>query len=88
VKEVKPLSSSSSSSNSAATTTDTPRVAKKQKGKLLFKLNSPSIDNDSSKNIESDLIPRFFSPVSQQFQLERQNRVFDPSTVILLLHVS
>jgi hypothetical protein len=67
---------SSSASNSAATTTDTPRVAKKQKCRLLFNLNSPSTDIDSSTNIESDLISLFLSPVPQQFQLEKPNRVF------------
>jgi hypothetical protein len=36
-------SSSSSSSNSAPTTTDTPRVAKKQKGRLLFNRRLTSI---------------------------------------------
>jgi hypothetical protein len=69
-------STSSSASNSAATTTDTPRVAKKQKCRLLFNLNSPSTDIDSSTNIESDLIFLFLSPVPQQFQLEKPNRVF------------
>jgi hypothetical protein len=76
LKEVKPLpSSSSSSSSSAATTTDITRVAKKQKGRLLFNLNSPSTDIDFS-TIESDLIPLFLSSVSQQSQPENQNRVF------------
>jgi hypothetical protein len=51
-------------------------VAKKQKGKLLFNLNSPSTDIDFSTNIESDLIPLFLSSVPQQSQLEKQNRVF------------
>jgi hypothetical protein len=44
-------------------------------GRLLFNLNSSSTDFDSSTNIESDLIPFFLSPVSQQ-RLEKQNRVF------------
>ena len=68
-------SSSSAATPSTITTAEVKHPAKKQKGKLLFNLNPSSIAITPPVNTDSDLIPLFLSPVSQQLQPEKRFRV-------------
>jgi Reverse transcriptase (RNA-dependent DNA polymerase) len=68
-------STSSSSSASATTSVDSTQPSKKQKGKLLSSIDSSKIDITYSDDVDSDLIPFFVSPVSEQPQPTRRNKV-------------
>jgi hypothetical protein len=48
---------------------------KKQKGKLLSLIDSSKIDITYSDDVDSDLISFFVSPVSEQPQPTRRNKV-------------
>jgi hypothetical protein len=67
-------STSSSSSASATTSVDTTQPSKKQKGKLLSLIDSSKIDITYLDDVDSDLIPFFVSPVSEQPQAGRRNK--------------
>jgi hypothetical protein len=68
-------STSSSSSASATTSVDSTQPPKKQKGKLLSSIDSSKIDITYSDDVDSDLIQFFVSPVSEQPQPRRRNKV-------------
>jgi hypothetical protein len=68
-------SRSSSSSASATTSVDSTQPSKNQKGKLPSSTDSSKIDITYSDDLDSDLNPFFFSPVSEQLQPRKRNKV-------------
>jgi hypothetical protein len=68
-------STSSSSSASATTSVDSTQPSKKQKSELLSSIDSSKYDITYSDDVDSDLIPFFVSPVSEQPQPRRRNKV-------------
>jgi hypothetical protein len=69
------IPSESTSAASATTSVDSTQPSKKQKGKLLSSIDSSKIDITYSDDVDSDLIPFFVSPVSEQPQPRRRNKV-------------